>query len=109
MADADGRERMREIIAAQDAARGRPLTARERLDNLCEALTEITESERFSDADKDSIRARIATDIARNEEWNTGYSEWNAALKAGAIGALTSLLEAIEPWLEHRFDDTGGV
>jgi hypothetical protein len=28
------RERLREVIARQDAARGRPLTDREKLDNL---------------------------------------------------------------------------
>lgn len=33
-------ERMRQAIAARDAARGRPLTAKEKLDNLTFALGE---------------------------------------------------------------------
>lgn len=34
------RQRLAQIIARQDAARGRPLTAREQLDNLAAALAE---------------------------------------------------------------------
>lgn len=98
-------ERMRERIAERDRERGRPLTASEQINNLCRGLLEIGEAERLSDADKDSIRARILTDIERRKAIQTSAGSWNDALRIGAIGALSSLCEAIEPWLVHRFDD----
>lgn len=39
------RQRLTEIIARQDAARGRPLTDRERLENLAAALAEVEDDE----------------------------------------------------------------
>lgn len=101
--------RLKAAIAKRARERGRAFTATEYVENLFFGVSAIGEAERLSDADKDSIRARLNSDLERRRALKFHVGTPNYDLRAGAIGALEALLEAIEPWLAHRFDDDRAI